>query len=578
MRLNFVYNINELTLIPFFISILAGKKVYVLSIEPLFPPLQRFLERLVERQIQTGRVQYLMDICPELHHVRSYKVSLLYYNIFRDTLDWHEEFFGFQEAEIHNPDYSYAINLTTVNYTAPKQLQILLIKEAESVLPEDSVKIVGVLPDTIKMFEAYYKRLPKCSIRILRYPRSLLNIFISAGTTIFSVGWLLSRLRPFFRARKRYFLAVDFYGDVRDIELAKELKIGGPILIVVVIKYYLEQFREQLADFDIISSNLGRLNIRNGVIAIGMIFLHGWKLLRKYYARESSLFYKIITLPHRRARIRTQVATYPTDYYWGRDIYNPEHIIRRQELKRVGGKTYTFLSGYGVLGDVAETLSYMSFDKLYIMGRAFKKKYERTWATDMDVVPIGSYGLTPGKIAALKNRKEKPKDIVIFTSYVPLFDHPKLKSFIREIAATFSDRTIFLQLKSFFHEDEIAIKFINDCTEGFDNVEYTPLFLEDLIDRVGYAFSDPATIIMETIQFSIPSFVIDVVEKHDYCIYREYPYLCQNEPKEAIRLIRGIEDGTWTYPFESYRDLVETPDISIFEQIKKDMKVSPTIG
>jgi hypothetical protein len=107
--------------------------------------------------------------------------------------------------------------------------------------------------------------------------------------------------------------------------------------------------------------------------------------------------------------------------------------------------------------------------------------------------------------------------------------------------------------------------------EGLDNVCFSKELLDDLIDKAGYVFSDPTTIVMETIQYKIPSFVIDVVEKHQYCIYREFPDLCQNDAQEAADLIRAIEAGKWTYPFQSYRDLVEMPEISIFDQIRLDL-------
>ena len=57
-----------------------------------------------------------MEICPELHYVRSYEHSIHYYNIFRDTLDWHEQFYRFSDNAVYSPDYAYAINLNTVNY------------------------------------------------------------------------------------------------------------------------------------------------------------------------------------------------------------------------------------------------------------------------------------------------------------------------------------------------------------------------------------------------------------------------------------------------------------------------------
>jgi|GEM_PF-2291341 len=571
----YIYNINELTLLPFFLSILRQKKVYVLSIEALFPPLQNFLQKQVHRQYRNGCAQDLMDSCPEIQHVRTYHISLLYYNIFRDTFDWHEQYYRFQEARDKLPDYAMAINLTCVNYTAGKQEPILLMDEAERVLPEKDRRFLGFLKDTFSMFGAFYRRPTGISGSRLLYPKRLINVSLFLVVSLISAGWVIARIRPFATPEKRYFLTIDFVGDTRDIRLAEEVSDGGPALFVMRLKTFNEQFRHLSEKFDIINFGDGILNFSEGFKAIGMCLWDGFRIFRLYQSCETPLYFKLATLPLRRAKSRAHVFTYPTDNYWGRDLYNPEHILRRQELKTVNGKSCSFLSGYGVLGDIAETLSYISFDRLYIIGQAFYEKYRRTWAPDMEVIPIGSYGVMPETAKRIRDRKEKPKDIVIFTSYVPLFNHPKLKAFIRGLAEEFPERKILLQLKSYFHKNETASAFIKECMDGLDNIHYTEAFLDELIDKAGYAFSDPATIIMETIQFYIPSFVIDVVEKHSYCIYREFPDLCQNDPHEAARLIRAMENGEWSYSFDSYKSLVEMPDISIFDQIRLDFGLSP---
>ena len=575
--MNYIFNINELTLPAFWLAIFREKSVYVLSIEALFPPFQRLIKWLVNRELNKNRAIDLMDKCPNIEHVRIYNISLLYYNIFRDTFDWHENYYGFKSAARELADYSMAISLTTVNYTAGKQEPILLMNEVKRALINGKKNVfVGFLPDTLSMYKAYFGDSLGSPLRPIKYPKYVTNLLLAIIIITFSTGWILSRIRPFSKSIKKYFLTIDFVGDTRDVRLAHETMDGGPILFSFRIRSYRESFKERLKKFETIDLGEGCFNTLLGLKTIRMCLKDVFRLFLKYGSYETPLFFKIATLPFRRAKICAHLHQFPTDYYWGRDLYNPEHIIRRQELQRIGGKSVSFLSGYGVLGEIAETLSYISFDTLYIIGKVFHDKYRRTWAKDMNVIPIGSYGISPDTAMRIKDRTEKPKDIVIFTSYVPLFKHPKLKSFIINLARQFPDRTIWLQLKSYYHKNLTAMSFIDECKSSAENIRFSDALLNDLIERAGFAFSDPATIIMETLQFQIPSFVIDVVEQHSYCIYREFPFLCQNNANEAAQLIRAIESNEWTYPFKSYKELVEMPDISIFEQIRSDLGLIPS--
>ena len=92
-------------------------------------------------------------MCPELQHARGYRASLLYYNIFRETFDWHFNYYRFDQAQQEIPDYSMAINLTTINYTAGKQEPILLMGEVERILAPEPIQYYGVLQDTVDMLE-----------------------------------------------------------------------------------------------------------------------------------------------------------------------------------------------------------------------------------------------------------------------------------------------------------------------------------------------------------------------------------------------------------------------------------------
>jgi hypothetical protein len=571
MTKHHIINLNELTVLTLLWHVYKGSNVLILCVEPIFPPLQGVLERFANRQIKRGRAQWVMDICGELHHVRDYVVSLLYYNIYRETSAWQGAYFKFTDCEANFPNTHRALKLTSINYTLSKQTTILLLHEVQNVLPVAQIETHGIPRDTLDFYRAFYHEDPGYRIRTSYIPYWGLNVFLAAAMVLHAVFWILLRLRPFLASPRNYFLTMDFTGDPRDIRLADELSVGGDVLFVSRTRKVFDLFKERVTNHRLLPNGDGFFDFKNASVRWRDSIRDIFKITCMFAGHATPFFYKAATIPHRQSKIRAQLIRYPTQNFWGRDPYNPEHILRRVELHRVGGKSFCCLTGYGILGDVVEVLTQISVDRLYIIGRVFEEKYRDTWAEDMSVVPAGSYGLTRKKLKKMRENKVTSRDIVIFTSYLPLYQEPGLKAFIQEIAAAFPDRKIWLQLKVYFHDNDIAMGFIRECMEGYDNIEFTKATLDELIDQAGYAFSDPATIIMETIQFGLPSFVIDVVKKHQYCVFREFPHLCHSSAASAVELINNIESGSWSYPFNIYSKLIETPEISILDQIRIDM-------
>ena len=71
-------------------------------------------------------------------------------------------------------------------------------------------------------------------------------------------------------------------------------------------------------------------------------------------------------------------------------------------------------------------------------------------------------------------------------------------------------------------------------------------------------------------QFGLSSFMIHICSDHEKCVYREYKDLCIKAPHEAVNRIKEIEGGSWTYPIETYEELVDMSGTVIFDRILND--------
>ena len=98
---------------------------------------------------------------------------------------------------------------------------------------------------------------------------------------------------------------------------------------------------------------------------------------RFFYCHEPAHFYGIIALPFRRIILRGFFNKFRPAYFWGRDDYNVEHIIRRQEMHRYGGISLGINHGFPSYANLFPQWRYISFDRYYTFGRAGARKTKK---------------------------------------------------------------------------------------------------------------------------------------------------------------------------------------------------------
>jgi hypothetical protein len=563
-------NVNELTIFYLVFLILTGKKTYVLAIDPLFPPLHGILRALVLQFINRGKTHWIVDLCPEYRPEWEYWARTLLYNIFAETESWQNDYFDFKGAENKTSDHAFAYKHLVCGYTKKNHLSFLFIQAAIK-NTDSNIKVVGLLPDSVDALEAYWQQSFSKCVKPLRVPARLINTLVMIGIQSFTLLWAISRLR-IKGAPKPIFFAADYNEDPRDFRLYKEVAEGGPILLIRRHKNYKTKTHPELTGYEVCDWKDGYLTPGVCITTVATIFKDGFRLFTSFFRVPPALFFQIVSLPYRRAIIRSLFCRYHPQYFWGRDDYNVEHILRREELRRIKGTSLGLNHGYSFYSNIYPMWRYISFDQYFTFGLAQYNRYTKdTWAKDMKVVATGSFGASREDYQRIF--EPKPNDISIFASSF-IWDE-SMSAFIRDLAKRFPDRTIWLKVKSNFVNTPQGQKFINLCTDKINNVVPTQEDPFALFSKSSYVFSDPSSIIVEALQFGLASFLIDISPIQKVSLFREFPGLCLSSADEATKRIQSIENETWSYPRESFEELVDLSGNIIFDQIRKHVGLKP---
>lgn len=563
-----IYNLTELTLPGFLLRGLIGRQPYVLAVDPLLPPLRDLLQRIAERMVRASRARWIIDLVPELNHVWEYPTRILLYNIFAETEAWQNRRYRFADFDRGVPDYAMACRQVTCNFTRLRHFPWLLLATALRDRPRGSVRVIGLPNDSREGLETWQGRSFASSIGRTAIPRAALNAAIAVAVTGYALAWILSRLRLNPPAPEAVFFAADYLEDPKDMQLYDEVAEGGSVLLVVRDPSRKIAPYPRLARFPACKPVDGRFGPRAAAAAAGVLLRDSWRLWRHGRWAPPPLFYQIAALPWRRAVLRAFFARFRPRFYWGRDDYNVEHILRRDELHRAGGISLGINHGYPAYACVFPMWRYISFDRYYVFGRALYERYMKdSWATDMTVVPVGTYMPTRGHFA--RRFRPRSKDIVVFSAV--LVGDPRMVAVVRALAAAYPDRMLFLQVKHLFVDTENGRRFIAACREGLPNVVHVRDSVYDLFDRAGYAFSDPSTVVVEALQFGVASFCIDVCDYQRTSLLRDFPTLCVRGPDDAVRRIRDMETGTVPYRRGQYAELIDLSGRIPFDVVREDV-------
>jgi len=565
-----IFIINEITLVHFILRSLNKKSPYVLAVEPLFPPFRSILEKITDWSLSTGRSHRINDLIPEERALWENPTRTLLYNVFGKTEDWHNRYYRLDQLDRKFPAYSMAYKLLSCNFAKPKHFHVLLLGKTLAKKYAEDIQIFGLQQDTQELYIQYWEKEFDNKIRYSWTPKLIPNIAIFFLVTIFTLAWVISRIR-FFKSVRPIFLAADYLEDPRDFLLYQELSDGGEILLNVREPSRKVKCYNELSNFEICNPSDGWFGLLKSLVALKTGALDCIRLFLNCVDRTPGLYFQVAALAYRRLQIRALLNRYLPRFYWGRDDYNVEHILRRQELNKVGGISLGIQHGLPVSAKIYPAWRYVNFDRYYVAGRAiYECCHKNTWAKDMEVIPVGTFGATRDDFAQINI--PKPKDIAVFTAMA--IGEKNLVQFVRDLAETLPDRKILLQLKGNVAETNSGKEFVSACLDGINNITLAQCSVFELFRKARYIFSDPSTVISEALKMKLMAFAIDVLPYHETSILRDFDGLCYSSGIVAGQRIRDIESGNWKYPREEFFPLTDSSDDTWLDIIRRDVQLS----
>ena len=212
------------------------------------------------------------------------------------------------------------------------------------------------------------------------------------------------------------FFAVDYIEDATTHEIYRTAKEGGALLFVVRDDRYVKNgLPDEFDDYEACNVTSGVLSFRAFITVAGWMIANMAKLLWNFAGRDTSFMANLLKLPLYRAHYRTLFNRFHPVFYWGRDQYNVQHILRRQELSRIGGQSLSTFNGIPKYTETYPLFQYVDFDWVYVLGvDFFEERYRRTWPRRM--VLKGATSFRVERDAFARRLAPKPGDIGISLS------------------------------------------------------------------------------------------------------------------------------------------------------------------
>ncbi len=558
---------NELSLPYVLFARWQGRQPILMDVDALLPVFDGSLKRIRHWLIKRGWARSYASLDPEFKTIENYWPRVMFYDVFGDTEAWQDEYFEVDTNADPMQGYSYAEHHVICNFAKSKHVTFLVARKLrEQGTPFD---LAGAPLDTASGLAAY-AALPQPTKSILQV---VLHRVFNAATMLlallYSYFWIFRRVKFTHSPTKPVFLAADYNGDPRDNALFENIKDGGWLLIVPRNHEYEVRATELNVSEKTITSPSNCHTSFDDALRVAMMVTRD--VFDCYFRRGHQrvrLFSNLIKLPFKRAQYRIFFNTYRPKFYWGRDDYNEQHIIRRQELRRIGGVSLGLNHGYSHYANVYPMWRCISFDIFYTFGRAQYEGYTRgLWANDMVIRTAGPFGMP--KAAFDQRNAPKPQDVAVFCS--AFITVPQFMDLVHALAEAFPEKIVWLQLKSIFIGTPDGNAFIAACSEKYENIKYTNAPIYEIFQKAQYVFSDPSTIIVEAIHYGCKSFFADVFPEQKRTLFRDFPEICIRSGTDAVQMINKLENDGHIYPLKDLAALVINSEDTFYDIVREDL-------
>ena len=564
-------SLNELVLPKFIFLTLLGKNVKILRVAPIFPKMLGLLQRAADKAIAANRAQYAVELAPELKLYWQFDRRFYFQEVFKKYEPWQNRYYGFERHEVENdPVYGYGFKQMTCSYTFWKVIEIYLLDSICRNPEIGDFKVHGVMEDTIAMGRDHFGDGFAPHVSSLVYPRIVLNAGLVMLAMLFTLSWVVRRIRPSINVEK-VDVAFDRMGDNREYELFKEISPAGKFVLIERFPHGNPASLPDCLDYKSCLRTDGLFTPLGAVQAVIGSTTDIFRLAFRHKKTPPRLFYEMLTLPYKRLLVRGLINRFRPGIFIGRDEYNVDHVMRRAELNAHGVKSIGLSNAlFPCFSKLAPNVRYVSFDTYYVYAAPLFVQYHNTWANDMRVRTMGGYSVPREKLIS---QAGPDGENILFTIRVA-WDRPEMVSMVRAVAKAFPERKVVLQFKTGFVSEDDTERLVRECGEGLDNFEHTTDDVYALLPRAKYHISDNSTFLVEAIRFGMMTFLADLIDQEFNC-YRLFPGMTAKTAEELVGKLKAIESGEATYPRQEYFELLGYKQGEVgFDLLREEIGIS----
>ena len=536
--------LNELTALGLIRRVRRGAAPRVLLVDPLLPPLRPLLERLLAWALARG-ARRLIDDYPEHAQEWSYPTLIFADDVLAIIEPWQAAYYGFETA-MRDERYGFAVKLLATMFTFRRYMAAFLLNKH---VARTGARVAGLSPEILGLARAWFGEGALPGVEAMRLPNRLLNLLAALIGLLAALAWVGVKLR-LVAPRRPVFVMADQNNDWRDLALYRAFERGGELLVVMRNAEMAAKAAETFKAWPQCLPGDGVFDLKGAAAAVGLAIRDSVAVWARWGGLAPGLFYEMALLPWRRLKLRALFNRFRPKYFWARDDYNVEHVLRRQELHRISAQQWGLNHAVQGITILMPQLRWVSMDRYFTIGSAFHRHFKDSWEVE-HLHAIGSFAFTR---AFLDQPHRTSRDILFMARFA--IGNPEFVRAVRLAAESFPDRTILLQVKSGYPHDTLIPAFIEDCRRGLANVVHATGPVYDLVSRADYVVSDPSTIIAEAIQLGTPTLMIDVIAGQKTSIFREFPGLCATSAEAVVAQLRRWSDGVETFEPERFAGLV----------------------
>jgi hypothetical protein len=496
--------------------------------------------------------------------------------------DWHQKAEPAMLEQLHlakqikeNEIYDYAAQKQAAKYG---DYYLAIYRYIKRILEEDSgipLKIVSgnnILQNICEIMEPMPKTI---GFENHRTGTWLANILLSIAVVLFSWGRLVRLFRIKRSPRKPVFMAVDLHDGIDLITRLMDDILDDPkseTLYVFRNKFLREKMSTGLPPDKYCTFGDGQFSGIDFACSFFQALLHGFQLFRRFGHTPPTLYLSIAKLNYIRLGYKGLFNKYDITYFFGRDQYNSDHIIRSQELRKRNGTSLGLINGINVFGwDIS--YRFIDFDRTYVHSRGPLLKYNSdNWRHPNGIRQIGAIKLSRADIKGMMDIA-KTRDIVCFAKNY--CDGAIFLDELFKVARALPDKQIYISLKKSSMRLEGVEEFVSYLAQAPKNIELVDDFSFDLIKRHSFIISGESSILSEAISLGCYAFFLDTYTDDIRFIYREYPEMSHRDGNEIAERIKGIDNKTWNYPIAQMKDLGDTSGWISFDAIRRDIGLDP---